>query len=43
VSSFDGLAQPWSELAPRLDGFEVQPTWMGGIFMATGVWQGQQP
>lgn len=40
VSSIDGLAQPWSELAPRLTGFEVQPTWMGGIFMATGIWPG---
>lgn len=40
VSSIDGLAQPWSELAPRLSGFDVQPTWMGGIFMATGIWPG---
>lgn len=40
VSSLDGLAQPWSQLAPRLDSFEVQPTWMGGIFMARGVWPG---
>lgn len=40
VSSLDGLAQPWSELAPRLAGFEVQPTWMSGIYMATGVWPG---
>ena len=43
VSSLDGLAQPWSELAPRLEGFEVHPTWMGGIFMATGVWPGRAP
>ena len=41
VSSLDGLAQPWSRLAPRLDGFEVHPTWMGGIFMASGVWRGR--
>lgn len=40
VSSLDGLAEPWSELAPRLTGFEVHPTWMGGIFMATGIWAG---
>jgi len=40
VSSLDGLAQPWSRLEPRLDSFEVQPTWMGGIFMASGVWRG---
>ena len=43
VSSLDGLAQPWSELAPRLEGFEVHPTWMGGNFMATGVWPGRAP
>lgn len=43
VSSLDGLAQPWSELAPRLNSFEVKPTWMGGIFMATGVWPGRAP
>jgi SAM-dependent methyltransferase len=36
VSSLDGLAQPWSELAQRLEAFEVHPTWMGGIFMASG-------
>lgn len=40
VSSIDGLAQPWSELATRLEGFEVHPTWMGGIFVATGRWPG---
>jgi hypothetical protein len=36
VSSLDGLAQPWSELAQRLEAFEVHATWMGGIFMASG-------
>jgi len=40
VSSLNGLAQPWSELATRLEGFEARPTWMGGIFIATGTWQG---
>lgn len=40
VSSLDGLAQPWSELARRLEGFEVHPTWMGGIFIASGTWKG---
>lgn len=40
VSSLDGLAQPWRELAPRLRAFEVNPTWMGGIFIASGVWAG---
>lgn len=38
VGALDGLAQPWSELATRLQGFEVHPTWMGSIFMATGTW-----
>lgn len=37
VSSLDGLAQPWSELAARLQGFEVHPTWMGSVFVASGV------
>ena len=39
VSSMEGLAQPWSELARRLGALDVQPTWMGGVFMATGTWQ----
>lgn len=42
VSSLEGLAQPWSELARRLDGLEVQATWMGGIFIASGWWQATQ-
>lgn len=40
VSSMDGLMQPWSDLADRLEAFEVAPTWMGGIFIATGTWPG---
>jgi SAM-dependent methyltransferase len=40
VSSLDGLAQPWSGLATRLDDFEVHPTWMGGVYMASGCWPG---
>lgn len=40
VSSLNGLAQPWSELAARLQGFETRPTWMGSIFMASGIWPG---
>lgn len=42
VSSLEGLAQPWSELARRLDRLEVQATWMGGIFIASGWWQATQ-
>lgn len=37
VTSFDGLAQPWCALAERLENFEVHATWMGGVFMASGV------
>jgi len=40
VSSMDGLAQPWSGLATRLQGFDVRPTWLGSIFVATGTWAG---
>lgn len=40
VSSLDGLDQPWSRLATRLDHVEVRPAWMGGIFIATGTWPG---
>jgi SAM-dependent methyltransferase len=42
VSSLDGLAQPWSNLATRLQDFEVHPTWMGSIFIATGTWPGRR-
>ncbi|HEY9095194.1 MAG TPA: methyltransferase domain-containing protein [Hydrogenophaga sp.] len=40
VTSLDGLAQPWSELAKRLQDFEHQPTWMGSVYIATGTWPG---
>ncbi|MEZ5703233.1 MAG: methyltransferase domain-containing protein [Burkholderiaceae bacterium] len=40
VTSLDGLAQPWSELAKRLQDFEHQPTWMGCVYIATGTWPG---
>lgn len=39
VSSLEGLEQPWSELAARLDRFEVHPTWMGSVFMGTGLYR----
>ena len=40
VSSLDGLAQPWSELAKRLQDFDQHPTWMGSVYIATGIWPG---
>ena len=40
VSSLNGLAQPWSDLARRLDNFEMHPTWLGSIFIASGTWKG---
>jgi len=40
VSSLSGLDKPWSELAARLDRFEVHPTWMGSVFMGTGLYRG---
>jgi len=40
VSSLDGLNQPWSELAKRLKDFDRHDTWMGSVYMATGIWPG---
>ena len=40
VSSLDGLAQPWSELAKRLRDFNQQSTWMGSVYIASGIWPG---
>jgi SAM-dependent methyltransferase len=40
VSSLDGLAQPWSELAKRLTNFDQQSTWMGSVYIASGIWPG---
>jgi SAM-dependent methyltransferase len=40
VSSLDGLNQPWSELAKRLQDFNQHDTWMGSVYMATGTWPG---
>lgn len=41
VSSLDGLNQPWSELAQRLQDFQRHDTWMGSVYVATGTWPGQ--
>ncbi len=43
VTTMDGLDKPWSILATYLRDMEVNATWMGSIFMATGTWQGQAP
>ena len=40
VSSLDGLNQPWSELASRLVDFQRHDTWMGSVYVATGIWLG---
>ena len=40
VSSLDGLNQPWSELATRLHDFQRHDTWMGSVYMASGIWPG---
>lgn len=43
VSSLDGLNQPWSELAKRLNDFQRHDVWMGSVYMATGIWPGTAP
>ena len=40
VSSLDGLNQPWSELAKRLTNFDQHATWMGSVYIASGIWPG---
>lgn len=40
VSSLDGLSCPWSELSQRLQDFQRHDTWMGSVYMATGIWPG---
>lgn len=36
VSSLDGLACPWSRLAPRLADFQVHDSLLGGVYIAQG-------
>jgi hypothetical protein len=38
VTSFDGLGQPWDKLSRRLSDFEVNTTWLGGIYIARGTY-----
>ena len=37
VSSLRGLVRPWSHLAERLEGLEVEPMLLGAVFLACGV------
>jgi demethylmenaquinone methyltransferase/2-methoxy-6-polyprenyl-1,4-benzoquinol methylase len=37
VSTFEGLAKPWDLLAARLQRFDLRATFMGGIFIGSGV------
>ncbi len=37
VTSLEGLGRPWDKLAKRLVDVEVQTTWMGSIYIASGV------
>ena len=40
VTSFEGLGRPWSKLAKRLRNVDVQTALMGGIYIASGVYEG---
>ncbi len=39
VSSFEGLGRPWDKLGAHLRELEVQTALMGGIYIASGVYQ----
>lgn len=39
VTSFEGLGHPWDKLASHLQGVEVRTAVMGGIYIASGVYQ----
>ncbi len=43
ISSLEGLDRPWSGLEDRLDGFEVTPEWMGGVYIASGTTPAPDP
>lgn len=43
ISSLEGLDRPWSGLEDRLDGFEVTPEWMGGVYIASGTTPSPDP
>ena len=38
VTSFDGLDRPWDKLSRRLSDFDVDSTWLGGIYIASGTY-----
>lgn len=37
ISSLEGLDRPWSGLQTRLHDFEVSDEWLGGVYIASGV------
>jgi hypothetical protein len=39
VTSFEGLGHPWDKLAAQLRQVDVQTALMGGIYIASGVYQ----
>lgn len=39
VTSFEGLGHPWDRLAAHLRDVKVQTTLMGGIYIATGIYE----
>lgn len=41
VTTFEGLGQPWGHLAEQMGALDVDTTWMGGIYMASGTWKGK--
>lgn len=43
ISSLEGLDRPWSGLEARLDGFEVTPECMGGVYIASGTTPSPDP
>jgi SAM-dependent methyltransferase len=38
VTAMEGLAEPWSRLAAQVGALDTDTTWMGGVYIATGVW-----
>ncbi len=40
VTSFEGLGEPWSKLATRLQDVDVQHALLGGIYIASGRYAG---
>lgn len=43
VTAMQGLAEPWSGLAEQLGKLDVNTTWLGGVYIASGVWHPPAP